>query len=68
MLPDIDGTEVARRIRGSSADGDIPIIAMTSYAMKGDRDKIMAAGCSGYIEKPFDPLTVMDDIKKIAGI
>jgi len=61
-LPDIDGLETTRRIRRSSANGDIPISAITSYAMAGDMDKILSAGCSGYFEKPIDPLTIMDQI------
>jgi len=61
-LPDIDGLETTRRIRRSSANGDIPIIAITSYAMAGDMDRILSAGCSGYFEKPIDPLTIMDQI------
>ena len=64
LLPDIDGMEVTRRIRASEADSDIPIIALTSYAMVGDRDKALAAGCTGYIEKPINTETVMAEIKK----
>ncbi|HTF99106.1 MAG TPA: response regulator [Nitrospirota bacterium] len=64
-LPGIDGIETTRRIRSSKADGDIPIIAITSFAMAGDRERILAAGCSGYIEKPIDPLTIMDQIHRI---
>ena len=55
QLPDIDGLEVTERIRASEADSEIPIIALTSYAMAGDRDKVLAAGCTGYIEKPINP-------------
>ncbi len=65
MLPGIDGMESTRRIRASEPAGNPPIIAMTSYAMRGDREKIMAAGCNGYIEKPVDPRRVMTEIKKI---
>jgi CheY-like chemotaxis protein len=61
-LPDIDGFEATRRIRQSSSNGDIPIIAITSYAMAGDMDRIIAAGCTGYFEKPIDPLTIADNI------
>jgi CheY-like chemotaxis protein len=60
-LPDIDGYEATRRIRASEA-GNIPIIAITSYAMAGDMDRILAAGCTGYFEKPIDPLTIIDKI------
>jgi len=65
QLPDIEGTEVLKIIRESEANGSIPIIAMTSYAMSGDRDRLLAAGCNGYIEKPIDPLTVMDQIREV---
>lgn len=61
-LPDIDGLEATRRIRQSGANGTIPIIAITSYAMAGDMDLVLAAGCTGYFEKPIDPLTIMDKI------
>ena len=67
QLPDIDGYEALRLIRVSEADGEVPIIAMTSYAMSGDREKLLIAGCTGYIEKPIDPETVMAEIRKIIG-
>lgn len=64
-LPGMDGIEATKRIRASKADGGTPIIAITSYAMAGDREKILAAGCNGYIEKPIDPLTIVDQILAI---
>jgi len=64
QLPDIDGLEVTRRIRGSGADQTVPIVALTSYAMAGDREKALAAGCAGYIEKPIDPETFMTELQK----
>jgi len=67
-LPGIDGIETTRRIRSSEIDGEIPIIAMTSHAMVGNRERIMAAGCNGYIEKPIDPLTIVDKIHEIIRI
>lgn len=66
-LPGIDGIEAIRRIRATEADSSMPIIAITSYAMLGDREQIMAVGCNGYFEKPFDPLTIVDKIHKIIG-
>ncbi|MDA8429764.1 MAG: response regulator [Geobacteraceae bacterium] len=66
-LPDIDGLEATRRIRTSGADGTIPIIAITSNAMAGDMDQSLAAGCTGYFEKPIDPLTIMDKIHDLLG-
>ncbi|OIO71229.1 MAG: response regulator [Zetaproteobacteria bacterium CG12_big_fil_rev_8_21_14_0_65_55_1124] len=67
QLPGIDGFEVLRRIRTSESNGSIPIIAMTSYAMTGDRERLLAAGCNGYIEKPIDPAKVMDQIRAVIG-
>lgn len=67
-LPGIDGIETTRRIRAAEIDGTIPIVAITSYAMRGDRERILAAGCNGYFEKPFDPLTIVAQIHKIIGV
>ncbi|MBA7640052.1 Polar-differentiation response regulator DivK [subsurface metagenome] len=64
QLPDINGMEVTRRIRASEADSDIPIIALTSYAMTGDREQALNAGCTGYLEKPINTETIMAEIKK----
>jgi two-component system, cell cycle response regulator DivK len=65
QLSDINGLEVLKMIRASKADGTIPIIAMTSFAMSGDREKLLAAGCNGYIEKPIDPEKVMEQIRTV---
>ena len=59
QLPGIDGFEATRRIRASTAAREIPIVAVTSYAMTGDRERLLAAGCNGYIEKPINPDTIM---------
>jgi two-component system, cell cycle response regulator DivK len=67
-LPGIDGIEATSRIHASVTDGSMPIIAITSYAMGGDREKLLAAGCNGYFEKPFDPLTIVARIHKVIGV
>lgn len=67
-LPGIDGLEATRRIRASAIGTTVPVIAITSYAMAGDREKILAAGCNGYFEKPIDPLTIMERIHAIIGV
>jgi two-component system, cell cycle response regulator DivK len=67
QLPDIEGTEVLRRIRNSEIGNSILVIAMTSYAMSGDREKLLAAGCDGYIEKPIDPERVISQIRRLTG-
>ena len=63
-LPGIDGLETTRRIRAEQGDA-IPIIAITSLAMAGDRERILAAGCNGYFEKPINPLIIMDGIHAV---
>ena len=64
QLPGIDGLETTKRIRQSEADDEIPIIALTSYAMAGDKKKALKAGCTGYVEKPINPDTLLGEIKK----
>lgn len=64
QLPGLDGYEVARALRRNSALDGVPIIAVTSYAMAGDREKAMDAGCDGYIEKPIDPETFVSEVEK----
>lgn len=67
-LPGIDGLEATRRIRASQVDGSIPIVAITSFAMSGDQENIMSAGCTAYFEKPIDPLTIVGSIHKAIGL
>jgi CheY-like chemotaxis protein len=62
QLPGMDGYTVARALRGNPTLPRVPIIAVTSYAMAGDRERIMAAGCDGYLEKPINPETFVGDI------
>ena len=57
QLPGMDGYTVAEALRRNPDISNIPIIAVTSYAMTGDRERILEAGCSGYIEKPINPDT-----------
>lgn len=57
QLPVMDGYAVARNLRQNPVLADTPIVAVTSYAMPGDREKVMEAGCNGYIEKPINPDT-----------
>lgn len=64
-LPGMDGIETTHRIRSSKLDGLIPIIAITSYAMQGDRERFLAAGCTAYIEKPIDPITLGDRVREV---
>lgn len=67
QLPDMDGVHVLEIIRKSEIGGKITVIAFTSYAMVGDRERLLQAGCNGYIEKPIDPETIIAEIKRVVG-
>jgi CheY-like chemotaxis protein len=58
QLPGIDGLELTRRLKADPATRGIKILGLTAYAMKGDKEKILAAGCDGYIAKPIDTRTL----------
>lgn len=64
QLPGMDGYAVAHELKRNPLLADVPIVAVTSYAMAGDRERIMAAGCDGYIEKPINPETFVEEVKK----
>ena len=55
QMPEMDGLELTRKLRLDPALGDVIIVALTAYAMKGDQENARAAGCDGYIAKPVDP-------------
>lgn len=56
-LPVMDGYSVVMELRKNPDFADTPIVAVTSYALIGDREKVIEAGCNGYIEKPINPKT-----------
>lgn len=62
QLPGMDGYEVAAALRAMAQVRDTPIVAVTSYAMVGDRERALSAGCSGYLEKPIDPDTFVAEV------
>lgn len=63
QLPAMDGYAVAQALRGIDSLKKTPIVAVTSYAMVGDRERCLAAGCNGYIEKPINPDTFVTEIE-----
>lgn len=63
QLPGMDGYEIARQLRLKPSLQAIPIVAVTSYAMVGDKEKALAAGCDGYIEKPINPETFVAQVE-----
>ncbi len=64
QLPGIDGYEATRRIKADPAARHIPIIAVTSYALSGDETVARAAGCDGYVTKPFSPRVLLAKIRE----
>ncbi len=61
-LPDIDGYEATRTIKSMEGLEDVPVVALTAHAMKGDREKALEAGCDGYISKPIDIHSFPDQV------
>jgi two-component system cell cycle response regulator DivK len=68
QLPMMDGYAVAEALRRMPALARVPIVAVTSYAMAGDRERALAAGCTGYIEKPIDPETFVTEVEGIIAL
>jgi len=64
QLPELDGYDATIQIKANDKINNIPIIAITSYAMVGDREKTLKAGCNGYIEKSINPETFLAEIKQ----
>jgi len=64
QLPEMDGYAVAAELKTHDETKGIPIIAVTSYAMMGDRERILGSGATGYIEKPINPETFVEEIRR----
>jgi two-component system cell cycle response regulator DivK len=64
QLPQLNGYQVAEELRKDSSLNKIPIIAVTSYAMPGDKERALAAGATGYIEKPINPNTFISQLRE----
>jgi two-component system cell cycle response regulator DivK len=65
QLPKLSGIEATRRVRAEPATADIPIIAITSFALSGDEQRAKEAGASAYLAKPYSPFTLLDMIRKL---
>ncbi len=63
MMPVMDGLKATRILKADATTGNIPVLALTSYAMKGDKERILEAGCDGYLAKPFD---IQELLKRVA--
>jgi len=65
QLPEVDGLTATRRLKEDPATSDIPVVAVTSYAMKGDEAKALEAGCSAYVTKPIDKTQFLDTVARL---
>ncbi len=63
QMPVMDGIEASRILKADATTSNIPVLALTSYAMKGDEERILQAGCDGYLAKPFD---IKELLKRVA--
>ena len=66
-LPELSGLDAAKQIKADPALEDVPIVAVTAKAMKGDREAIISSGCDDYISKPLDPTELTRIIRKWMG-
>ena len=67
QLPEVSGLEVTRWLKDDDALRDIPVIAVTAFAMKGDEDRIRSGGCQAYISKPISVMTFLETVRRFAG-
>lgn len=67
QLPEISGLDVTRRLKADADIRDIPIIAVTAFAMKDDEEKILAAGCEAYISKPISIVPFLNTVRRFLG-
>ncbi|WP_194721273.1 response regulator [Noviherbaspirillum malthae] len=65
QLPDMDGMEATAILKADESTRDIPVVALTASAMKGDRERMLSAGCDGYIEKPIDFASFVAEINAV---
>lgn len=64
QLPDLDGYSLIKILKANEKTRNIPMVALTAYAMKGDRQKILETGCDGYISKPINTREFIETVRK----
>jgi two-component system cell cycle response regulator DivK len=67
QLPDMDGLTATRRLRSDAHIADLPVIALTAFAMKGDAEKMREAGCDGYVTKPIRYQDFLAEVESVVG-
>lgn len=66
-LPDVDAVELVRELRAAPELAGLPVVAVTAAAMRGDRERFLAAGCDGYIAKPYETATFVEQLDGIVA-
>jgi CheY-like chemotaxis protein len=66
-LPGMDGLSLTRRLKAADTTGHIRVVALTAFAMKGDEEKVLDAGCDGYISKPIDTRALPQQVARFLG-
>ena len=67
QLPEVSGLEVTRWLKEDEELRDIPVVAVTAFAMKGDEERIRSGGCEAYVSKPISVSVFLDTVKRFAG-
>ena len=67
QLPEISGLEVTKKIKADDQLKSIPVIAVTAFAMKGDKEKVLEGGCEGYISKPISVPQFLETVASFVG-
>jgi two-component system, cell cycle response regulator DivK len=68
QLPEVSGLEVTKWLKDDDELRDIPVIAVTAFAMKGDEERIRSGGCEAYISKPISVMTFLETVRRFAGL
>lgn len=67
QMPDMDGLELTKRLKADSSTSGIPVVAITAYAMSGDEQRALSAGCDAYVTKPIDTRALPDLLRRIVA-
>ena len=67
QMPVMDGLEATRILKADATTKNIPVLALTSYAMRGDKERILKAGCDGYLTKPIDIQELVKEVTNLIG-
>jgi two-component system cell cycle response regulator DivK len=67
QLPEVSGLEVTKWLKDDDDLREIPVVAVTAYAMKGDEERIRGGGCEAYISKPISVVSFIDTVRRFIG-